>query len=313
MKTSLSSQGLASLLLIAFLLGANKADAQVIQIDSGAASNPLYAVGPIYMSTTLFYRYSRYAYLYTQSELEAVGFTPGTTITTVGWMKNTSSTAAGPAVFSIYMKNSTTASYSLASESWTNLSSNATLVYTDPTQAIPATASPNYIDFALSTPFIYTGGSLEILTEWDISAPSAPIATGAFEWVNTVVTDRIYGTGGTSLPSTLSSTSNNTSIDNLRPVVQFTVDFSTGIQKELEAMISIYPNPAQGYIHIRNASTSPIQRIVITDAVGKVVHVEGQSGIQDDRRINVGNLEAGQYIMGIETDAGRIVKRFTVL
>ena len=96
MKTSLSSQGLASLLLIAFLLGANKADAQVIQIDSGAASNPLYAVGPIYMSTTLFYRYSRYAYLYTQSELEAVGFTPGTTITTVGWMKNTSSTAAGP-------------------------------------------------------------------------------------------------------------------------------------------------------------------------------------------------------------------------
>lgn len=294
-------------------MNAYQAEAQVVQINTGTPSTPLYAVGPIYMSTTLFYRYSRYAYLYTQSELQAVGFMPGTEVTTVGWMKNTANSAAGPAVFSIYMKNSSTTAYALASETWANLSSGATLVYTDPAQAVPATASPDYIDFALSAPFTYTGGSLEILTEWDISAPSAPIATGAFEWVNTVVADRIYGMGNTSLPATLSSTSNNTSIDDLRPVIQFTIGTGTGIRDELAEMISIYPNPAEHFIRIKNESTSPLESIVITDAIGKVVYAEGQIGIQTDQRINLENMEAGAYILAIQTSAGRIVKRVTVL
>ncbi len=164
MKTPLHNRGLVTILLAAFSLGAYQADAQVVQINTGTPSTPLYAVGPIYMSSTLFYRYSRYAYLYTQSELEAVGFTPGTEITTVGWMKNTANSAAGPAVFSIYMKNSSTTAYALGSETWANLSSDATLVYTDPAQAIPATASPNYIDFTLTSSYTYTGGSLEVLT-----------------------------------------------------------------------------------------------------------------------------------------------------
>ena len=313
MKKPFHSRGLVTLMLAAFSLGAYQADAQVVQINTGAASAPLYAVGPIYMSSTLFYRDSRYAYLYTQAELEAVGFMPGTVISTVGWMKNTSNSAAGPATFSIYMKNSSVATYSASTESWANLSSGATSVYTNSAQAIPATASPTYIDFALSSPFTYTGGSLEILTEWDISVPSAPIATGAFEWVNTTVVDRIYGMGGSSLPATLSSTDNNTSIDNKRPVVQFTIDNGTGIHEDLDAKISIWPDPAEQFIQIRNESNSPLETMMITDAVGKVVYSEKLNGIQADHRINVEQLMAGTYMLGIQTPAGRIVKRFIVL
>lgn len=313
MKTSLQDRGLATLLLAALSMGAYQAEAQVVQIDTGSPSTPVYAVGPIYMSSTLFYRFSRYAYLYTQPELAAVGITPGTEISTVGWMKNTSNSTDGPAVFKIYMKNSSTGDYSDPTADWSNLSSGATMVYSNPVQAIPATASPTYIDFTLTAPFTYTGGSLEVLTEWDISAPAAPIATGAFEWVNTIVPDRIYGKGGSSLPTSLSSTSNNTNIDDMRPVIQFTIDNSTGLREELDSKITIYPNPAEQFIQIRNETMVPFENIVITDAVGKLVHLEGQTGIQADHRINVETLEAGSYILSIQTSDGLIVKRFTVL
>ena len=207
MRTTQPSRNLATSLLATLLAcGAFQARAQVVEINTGAANTPLYAVGPIYMSSTLFYRYSRFAYLYTQAELAAAGIIPGTVITSAGWMKSTANSSAGPAVFSIYMKNSSIAAYSNASETWDNLSAGAVQVYTNASQSIPATAQPAYIDFTLTTPFIYTGGSLEILTEWDISAPPAPIATGAFEWVNTTVVDRIYASGNTSLPASLSST-----------------------------------------------------------------------------------------------------------
>ena len=101
------------------------------------------------------------------------------------------------------MKNSNATAYAAPSTTWGSLSSGATQVYTDPAQSIPSTASPNYIDFTLTSPFMYTGGALEILTEWDISAGPRPIATGAFEWVNTTVVDRIYPSGNTSRPSTM--------------------------------------------------------------------------------------------------------------
>lgn len=312
MKAPLLNRGYVAILLSAFLVGTYKADAQVVQIDTGTPGTPLYAVGPIYMSSTMYYRYSRFAYLYTQPELTAAGFAPGTVISKVGWMKSTPGATTQPASFRIYMKNSTTAVYGQADASWTELSSGATSVYNTQAQIIPATVSPVYIDFTLSTPFTYTGGSLEILTEWDISTASAPIATGSFEWVNTIVASRIYGKGNSSMPSTLSSTSNNTDISDRRPVIQFTLDNGTGVREELAARISVYPNPAEQFIVIRNESASPLERIAITDAVGKVVFTE-QGAVQADQRINVGNLAPGPYIMEIGTSAGRIIKRFTVL
>lgn len=216
------------LLGVALLAGHQRADAQIITINTGTPASDLYAVGPIYISTTMFYKYSRFAYLYTQAELAAAGITSGSTISAVGWMKASSSSSAGPSNFKIYMKNSSATAYAASSETWTNLSSGASLVYQNASQSFPATASPNYIPFTLNTPFVYSGGAIEILTEWDASATPTPLATGSFEWVNTSVPDRIYGGANTSAPTSLSSTSNNTSIDDRRPVIQFNLGGVTG-------------------------------------------------------------------------------------
>jgi len=213
-----------------------------IEINTGASSAPIYAVGPIYMSSTLYYKYSRFAYLYTQDELEAAGINEGSIITSLGWMKSTSSSAVGPATFNIYMKNSNATAYSNASESWSNLSAGTTLVYNNASQSIPATASPAYIDFALNTPFVYTGGSIEILTEWNAASAASPLATGSFEWVNTTVVDRIYGRGDASLPTTLSSTQNNVSMDDKRPVIQFKIESTTCLNLVDAGPVSVSPS-----------------------------------------------------------------------
>ncbi|MBK9146808.1 MAG: T9SS type A sorting domain-containing protein [Flavobacteriales bacterium] len=313
MKHTLLSRSIAHLLVLTLLsVNGFQARAQALEINTGAPNTPLYAVGPIYLSSTLFYRYSRFAYLYTQAELAAAGIVPGTIILSTGWMKSTASTAAGPAVFNIYMKNSGTASYSNATETWANLSAGAVLVYTNAAQSIPATAEPDYIDFMLNSPFTYTGGSLEILTEWDISAAPAPIATGAFEWVNTTVVDRIYASGNTSFPASLSSTFNNVSMDDRRPVIQLMVELPTGIHEELDAQVSLWPNPADGIINISNDSGASVERIEIIDARGGMTQSESPNSVATNLQLDVSKLAAGPYLVSMNTSAGRVVKRVTL-
>ncbi|MBK7271601.1 MAG: hypothetical protein IPI07_19555 [Flavobacteriales bacterium] len=219
-------------------------DAQIVRIATGTPNTPLYAVGPIYMSSTLFYRYSRFAYLYTQAELAAAGIVPGTDILAVGWMKSTPSSTAGPALFNIYMKNTFAAAYADPTDDGPaspSVRSRCIANPHNPSRPPPARTISTSRSTLRSTT---SGGSLEIFTEWDISGPALHSQLRVHEWVNTTVVD-IYASGNTSLPATLSSTTNNTNIDNRRPVIQFTVQGgTTAIPDLLSTSIGIWPNPA---------------------------------------------------------------------
>ncbi|WP_144281740.1 GEVED domain-containing protein [Chryseobacterium echinoideorum] len=212
------------ILLIWGLLIGLLVHAQVVQITTGTAGTPAYNAGPIYRSSaSSSYDASRYSYLYTASELAAAGITSGTIINDLGWIKDNNATTNGGGIFRIYMKNSTTATYASATETWANLNTGTTLVYENLNQTIPATQSPNYIVFTLNTPFTYTGGSLEISVEWDINQVSGNPTTGTFSWLWSTVPNTIYGTGQTNLAGsgTLSSTTNSIStIDDRRPFLQ---------------------------------------------------------------------------------------------
>lgn len=218
--------GICMTILYATIFSVIDLRAQTVVINTGTAGTPEYAVGPVYMSPTLFYRASRYAYLYTQAEMTAAGITSGSSITAVGWMKNNSASSLIAGNFRIYMKNSSATAYSNATETWTNLNAGTTLVYQNLSQSIPATASPTYIPFTLTTAFPYTGGALEISVEWDATGSTGTLASGSFDWVWSTVADRIYGNGGTALSNTLSSTSNNTTINDRRPFIQ--ISYTSG-------------------------------------------------------------------------------------
>lgn len=169
-------------------------------ITTGTAGTPAYNAGPIYRSSAASaYDASRYAYLYTAAELSAAGINPGDFINSLGWTKSTDASTLGGAIFRIYMKNSSAASYATATETWANLNASTTLVYENLSQTIPATQSPNYIEFTFSTPFVYTGGSLEISTEWDITGVTGNPTTNTFPWLWSTVPSSIYGTGQTTL------------------------------------------------------------------------------------------------------------------
>jgi gliding motility-associated-like protein len=221
-----SSSFLRNFFLFSALLAVVNAGAQTVVINTGTAGTPAYNAGPIYRSSAgSAYDASRYTYLYTSSELSAAGITTGSIITVVGWTKNNSAASTGGGIFRVFMKNSAAATFATATETWANLNAGATMVYENLNFTVPATTTPDYITFPLTTQFTYTGGSLEISTEWDINQVSGNPSTGTFEWLWSTVPDRIYGTGQTVLANagTLSSTTNSISaIDDRRPFIQIT-------------------------------------------------------------------------------------------
>ena len=196
----------------------------IVRITTGTALTPEHNAGPIYRSSaSSSYDVSRFSYLYTADELAAAGINNGDVITELGWVKSNADANTGGGIFRIYMKNSAQATYGNASATWATLNANTTLVYQNLNQAIPATQSPNYIVFPLGTSFTYTGGSIEISTEWDINQVTGNPSTGPFSWMLSSVPGRIYGTAQTALSSagTLSSTSNSINpLDNRRPYLQ---------------------------------------------------------------------------------------------
>ncbi|MBK8611563.1 MAG: hypothetical protein IPL84_16890 [Chitinophagaceae bacterium] len=243
---------------------------QTVIINTGTPGTPAYNAGPIYRSSAASaYDASRYTYLYTAAELSAAGITSGSVISLVGWVKSNNTTTTGGGIFRIFMKNSSASSFSLATETWANLNAGTTMVYENLNQNISADVDPVYIDFPLTTSFVYTGGSLEISTEWDINQVSGSPTTGTFSWLWSTVVDRIYGTGQTSLANagTLSSTTNSIStIDDRRPFIKIVYSGgTTGIDVGAQSLVTPAVSAGNCYtgseivtVKIRNYSTNPI-------------------------------------------------------
>jgi hypothetical protein len=179
-----------------------------VTIGSGTLSNYLY--GPIYRSSaTSSFDFSRYHYILTASELSAAGVTPGATISSIAFYKNSTGVIDEPgnADFDIYMLNSSATSLG-SSGTWSSLTGSSTLVGSyvfNTTNNLPNTAG--WMTLTLTTPFVYTGGAIEISADWDISAISSSSPTdGDFDWLYDTYT------GGVSLGAASSSA---TSVDNL--------------------------------------------------------------------------------------------------
>jgi len=146
------------LLLIGFfvpmILGA-----QTVTIGTGTANSYLY--GPYYRSSAASaFNYSKYAYIYTPDELLSIP--SGSIITMIEWEK-ASGTLAPNNNFEILLANNASTTLSTGT-TWGTLTTGATSVYNSSTQGFTATA-PGWESFTLSTPFIYNGGTLQVMTD----------------------------------------------------------------------------------------------------------------------------------------------------
>ncbi|MFN4255121.1 MAG: MopE-related protein, partial [Saprospiraceae bacterium] len=212
------------LMLLPLLLLCSFLSAQTtVEIATGPVLTPVYNSGPVYRSSaSSAYDFCRYAYMYTQDELTAVNINNGASISNLAWNQTSVQGTTGPGQFKIYMKNTSNTAYTV-STAWADLINGATLVF-DQGVTIPAN-SPGYLDFQLASNFTYTGGTLEIYVDWDISAVSGNASTGALAWALNTVVDKILGVSSSTLAgvATLSTTTNSiNTIDNTRPAIQIT-------------------------------------------------------------------------------------------
>jgi hypothetical protein len=144
-------------LLFFFMQGAL---AQFVQIGTSTALSS-YLSGPIYRSAaTSTFNFSKYAYIYTASELSAIP--SGSIITMIEWHKAVG-TMTAPNNFEILLANNTATTLA-SGTTWGAVTAGATSVYNSTNQAFDAPA-PGWESYTLTTPFIYTGGSLQIMTD----------------------------------------------------------------------------------------------------------------------------------------------------
>jgi hypothetical protein len=211
------------------------ADAQTITLGagvntSGTGSN----VGPIYRSTAgSAFDFSSHYFLYTAAELATAGITPGSTITSIAWNKANAfgtSVTNNVSIWNVYMKETGTApSPTWSSTSFATQSTGATLVYQNLAQVIPTTIG--YITLTLTTPFVYTGGNLEIGSEWNCSLFAGSPTDGGFTWKQDAVTSQVFGGSNSTATITMA-------LQAQRPQLQMTYTPGSGCTGAPEAGIT---------------------------------------------------------------------------
>lgn len=194
-------------LLFAFAVTASAQT--TVTIGAGANTGATNSnVGPIYRSsTTSTFDFSHHYYLLTSLDMLTAGVPANSFISSISFNKastfgtevtNTSS------VWEIYMKNSAASpGTTWSSSSFATQSTGATLVYSNSAQVIPSAAG--WITLTFATPFLYTGGSLEIGSLWNCSAHTGNPSTGAFQWKMDPVTGQCFGGSAASATITMSS------------------------------------------------------------------------------------------------------------
>jgi len=148
-----------------------------------------------------------------------------------------------------------------------------------------------------------------ILLEWD--APAGALSYNIYQIVSgvsyllgntpengVIITDVPVGT------YTLGVTAVYTACES--DMVTVTVTYSN--VEESEIVNAIYPNPTSGDLHI---NATAMTRVSVYNAMGQMVYDQAIDG--DETVINMGQFEAGVYMVNIVTENGSTVKRITVV
>ncbi len=191
-------------------------------VTIGAGSSSSSSRGPFQRSdtasTTVF---SRFVHIYTASELAAAGVVPGTAITELNWELASSNVmiGAGDASLKVYIKNSMATM--ATADSWANLVTGSTLVVDEQYNTFNNFPGMNgWMPFAFSSPYVYTGGALEVAVDWDCSQVTTPAFSGdgslKWRWESTAPDLLVVKKTSSSSPS-----SNITDLKDERANIQF--------------------------------------------------------------------------------------------
>ena len=217
----------SSLFVFAFMLSVVQLNAQTtVQIGTGTTTTSSTLYSPAYRaSSTSTTDFSRSNILFTADEMSAAGITPGAQISKISFNKASNAAFTGTgAKLRFYAANTTNTPPLSTATTWTSILATHTLVYENLAQQIPS--ATGWMEFVFTAPFVYTGGALEIASEWDFSA--ATTSTGnSFKWEYTTGTGNyiIGATSSSALPEELDGTSSTYKI---RPNIRMTYTAAAG-------------------------------------------------------------------------------------
>ncbi|MFN0201496.1 MAG: hypothetical protein ACKVTZ_08245, partial [Bacteroidia bacterium] len=208
-----------SLILVCSLLHFWSLSAQTTTvIGTGTLLSSTY--GPTRLTSATPLRYSRYWYIYNATEMTTAGIPSGSTITKVEWFKNgTGVVTANTGTLNVYMNNTSLSNAGMVTPSpWTTAIAGATLVSTkffdNGANNFPASG---WVEFPVSS-FTYSGGTLEIVTDWDGGSPAMAL-TAAITWQHSnglTANSALGGSNGTTAPASLTNSFGGVNRPNIR-------------------------------------------------------------------------------------------------
>ena len=87
------------------------------------------------------------------------------------------------------------------------------------------------------------------------------------------------------------------------------VSGNLGVNEVLSSSFTTFPNPVNNVLNIKNGNTTAINSVSIVDINGRTIKTVTANGA-DDVAVNTSDLQAGVYMVNIETEAGKAVKKF---
>jgi hypothetical protein len=193
-----------------------------IGFGTTVATNSLYT--PIYrFGATSVNRYNRSVTIYESGEMANAGIPINAEIQSIAFEKavvNGGGTLAGKdVILRVWMNNGTTTAPMVAG-TWANLTNGFTQVANIPSVQFDDTT--RWVVINLSTPFLYTGGTLEVAFENEINATS-PFSTNPFRWIYDPAFGTTRNVGNVSSLATFSAANlSSSTLYSWRPNTRFT-------------------------------------------------------------------------------------------
>jgi hypothetical protein len=90
--------------------------------------------------------------------------------------------------------------------------------------------------------------------------------------------------------------------------VTFTTGGTAGVNENLLASLSVFPNPATDVINVTNAENILVNGITVTDLNGRTVKTAKFDGVAN-ASISISDLASGIYMMTVSSDKGSMTKK----
>jgi hypothetical protein len=74
--------------------------------------------------------------------------------------------------------------------------------------------------------------------------------------------------------------------------------------------IAMYPNPGQNNVTIANSTSIKLDQLAIYDVSGRLINTIDLRNMQQERTIDLSNLTSGVYMLQIQGDGAKTIKRW---